>query len=144
MINRITLHEIGHSLSLNHPVTLDGNLKNSLGIMGYNMSYTQIDDEEVINIVKAYPNGFSKISETASIKLDEPEFKKTVYLGEITNLTIELPRQEGKLPPLGVEVYIFPEGAASQKPESAPIKILKTNLSLRNGYFNDCFEHLRI
>ena len=127
MINRITLHEIGHSLSLNHPVTADGNLQKSNGIMGYNMSYNEIDDDEVIKIVKAYPNGFSNVSETKSIRLDEPESKKTVHLGEITNLTIELPRQEGKLPPLGMEVYIFPEGTSSQKPEFAPIKILKTN-----------------
>jgi len=126
MINRITLHEIGHSLSLNHPVTSDGNLQAASGIMGYNMSRNQIENDEVINIVKAYPNGFSKISIPKSIKLDDPSHKKTVHLGEVTNLTIELPYQEGKLPPTGLEVYIFPEGAISQKPEFAPIKILKT------------------
>ncbi|MFB5647816.1 MAG: hypothetical protein ACE5RO_06745, partial [Candidatus Nitrosomaritimum yanchengensis] len=59
VISRITLHEIGHSLSLNHPVTSDGNLQNSKGIMGYNMSYNQIEDDEVIQIVRVYPNGFS-------------------------------------------------------------------------------------
>ena len=127
MINRITLHEIGHSLSLNHPVTSDGNLHNAPGIMGYNMSYNQIEENEVINIVKAYPNGFSKISSPESINLDDPGSKKTVHLGEITNLTIELPNIEGKLPPTGVEVYIFPEGTLSQKPDYAPIKILKTD-----------------
>ena len=126
MISRITLHEIGHSLSLNHPVTSDGNLVTASGIMGYNMSRNQIEVDEVINIVKAYPNGFSKVSIPQSIKLDDPSHKKTVHLGEITNLTIELPYQEGKLPPAGLEVYIFPEGTTSQNPEYAPIKILKT------------------
>jgi hypothetical protein len=126
-INRITLHEIGHSLSLNHPVTSDGNLRSSSGIMGYNMTYNQIDDAEVLNIVKAYPNGFSKVSAPESIKLDDPTSKKMVNLGEITNLTIEMPHQEGKLPPTGFEVYIFPEGTTSQKADFAPIKILKTD-----------------
>jgi len=126
-INRITLHEIGHSLSLNHPVTSDGNLHAAPGIMGYDMSQNQIDDDEVIQIVKAYPNGFSKASSPNSIKLDDPTHKKTVHLGEVTNLTIELPSHEGELPPVGLEVYIFPEGTASQKPEFAPIKILKTD-----------------
>jgi len=126
MISRITLHEIGHSLSLNHPVTSDGNLVAASGIMGYNMSRNQIEADEVIDIVKAYPNGFSKVSIPQSIKLDDPSHKKTVHLGEITNLTIELPYQEGKLPPSGLEVYIFPEGTTSQNPEYAPIKILKT------------------
>ena len=70
MIKRITLHEIGHSLSLNHPNPDNGNLQEASGIMGYDMSYKQIDDEEVINIVKAYPNGFSKVSKAESIKLD--------------------------------------------------------------------------
>jgi hypothetical protein len=127
VINRITLHELGHSLSLNHPVTSDGNLQAASGIMGYNMSHTQIEDDEVIKIVKAYPNGFSKISSSKSIKLDDPTNRKSVNLGEVTNLTIELPYQEGKLPPLGMEIYIFPEGTMTQKPEFAPIKILKTN-----------------
>ncbi len=127
MINRITMHEIGHSLSLNHPVTSDGNLQSTRGIMGYNMSYNQIEDDEVIKIVKAYPNGFSRVSLPESIQLDNPSSKKTVHLGEVTNLTIELPHMEGKLPPSGIEVYIFPEGTSSQNPEFAPIKILKTN-----------------
>ena len=126
-ISRITLHEIGHSLSLNHPFTPDGDLRSASGIMGYNMSNNQIEDHEVIEIVKAYPNGFSKISSEKSIKLDDPIHKKTVNLGEITNLTLELPYQEGKLPPLGMEIYIFPEGTSTQKPDLAPIKILKTN-----------------
>lgn len=125
-IKRITLHEIGHSLSLNHPVTSDGNLRSATGIMGYNMSYNQIDESEVINIVKAYPNGFSKISSPESINLNNPDAKKIVHLGEITNLTIELPNLDEKLPPLGVELYIFPEGTTSQKPDLAPIKIIKT------------------
>ena len=126
-INRITLHEIGHSLSLNHPLTSDGNLHAAPGIMGYNMSNNQIEENEVIKIVKAYPNGFSKVTLPDSIKLDDPTSKKTVYLGEVTNLTIELPHQEGELPPVGLEVYIFPEGTTSQKPDYAPIKILKTD-----------------
>ena len=33
----------------------DGNLQEASGVMGYDMSYNQIDDEEVINIVKANP-----------------------------------------------------------------------------------------
>ena len=126
-INRITLHEIGHSLSLNHPITSDGNLQSASGIMGYNMSYNKINDDEVIKIVKAYPNGFSKVSSPKSIQLDNPSLKKTVLLGEVSNLTIELPHNKGKLLPEGLEVYIFPEGTISQKPEFAPIKILKTN-----------------
>ena len=52
MISRITLHEIGHSLSLNHPVTSDGNLVAASGIMGYNMSRNQIEADEVIDIVE--------------------------------------------------------------------------------------------
>ena len=127
MINRITMHEIGHSLSLNHPVTSDGNLYTVPGIMGYNMSYNQIDDDEIVKIVKAYPNGFSKVYSSESINLENPNIKKTVHLGEVTNLTIELPSIEGKLPPTGLEVYIFPEGTNSQKTDYAPIKILKTD-----------------
>ena len=126
VIKRITLHEIGHSLSLNHPIVSDGNLKNANGIMGYNMSYNKIDDDEVVKIVKAYPNGFTTLSSPHSIKLGSPDVTRTVHLGEVTNLTIELPYQEGKLAPSGLEVYIFPEGTNSQKPDYAPIKILKT------------------
>jgi len=134
-IKRITLHEIGHSLSLNHPVTADGNLRTAPGIMGYNMSYNEIDESEVVNIVKAYPNGFSNTFSPQSIKLDNPINKKIVHLGEITNLTIELPNLDGKLPPVGLEVYIFPEGTTSQKTDLAPIKILKTEG--RNQIEND-------
>ena len=126
MIKRITLHEIGHSLSLNHPDTENGNLEEASGIMGYDMSYTNIDDDEVINIVKAYPNGFSKVEQSNSIKLDGKNSKKVLTLGEVVNLTIELPNNEGDLPPSGIEVYIFPEGADPQKKESAPIKIIRT------------------
>lgn len=126
-IYRVTMHEIGHSLSLNHPFASDGNLEAMPGIMGYNMSQNHIEDDEVLQIVKAYPNGFSKISSPTSIKLSDPNNKKTVYLGEVTNLTIELPRQEGKSLPTGIEVYIFPEGTSSQKSDFAPIKIIKTD-----------------
>jgi hypothetical protein len=126
---------LGHSLSLNHPVTSDGNLRSVSGIMGYNMSYNQIDEKEVINIVKAYPNGFTKTSLPESINLNDPNSKRIVHLGEITNLTIELPNLEEKLPPLGLELYIFPEGTTSQKPYLAPIKIIKTEG--RNQIEND-------
>ncbi len=135
VIYRVTMHEIGHSLSLNHPFTSDGNLETAPGIMGYNMSQNQIEDDEVLQIVKAYPNGFSKISSPESIKLDDPHSKKSVYLGEVTNLTIELPSQEGKSLASGIEVYIFPEGTSSQKPNSAPIKISKTDG--KNNVVND-------
>jgi hypothetical protein len=126
MIKRVTLHEIGHSLSLNHPDTDDGNLQKASGIMGYDMSYNQIDKDEVINIVKAYPNGFSKVSNSDSIKLDGSNNKKILTLGEVVNLTIELPNQKGELPPSGIEVYIFPEGTSSQKTAKAPVKIIRT------------------
>jgi hypothetical protein len=140
MIKRITMHEIGHSLSLNHPKT-DGRLQETPGIMGYNMSYNQIDDEEVVKIVKAYPNGFSKISNSDSIKLDGNNNKKILTLGEVVNLTIELPNQKGKLPPSGIEVYIFPEGTSSQRTENAPIKIIRAvghkQLVNNGGFFED-------
>jgi len=140
VISRITLHEIGHSLSLNHPITSNGNLQSVPGIMGYNMSYNQIDDDEVVKIVKAYPNGFTKVSPPKSINLEDPIGKRVVHLGEVTNLTIELPYQEGKLVPTGLEVYIFPEGTNSQKPDTAPIKILKTegiNQLVNDGEYLD-------
>jgi hypothetical protein len=141
MIERVTLHEIGHSLSLNHPNTDDGNLQKASGIMGYDMSYDQIDDDEVINIVKAYPNGFSKVSKSDSIKLDGSNNKKILTLGEVVNLTIELPNQKGKLPPSGIEVYIFPEGASSHKTAKAPIKIIRTvgqkQIVNNGGYLED-------
>ncbi|MEJ2260885.1 MAG: hypothetical protein P8X83_04410 [Nitrosopumilaceae archaeon] len=140
MIERITMHEIGHSLSLNHPKT-DGVLQEAPGIMGYNMSYNHIDDEEVVKIVKAYPNGFSKISNSESIKLDGNNNKKMLTLGEVVNLTIELPNQKGKLPPAGIEVYVFPEGTSSQRTENAPIKIIRAvghkQLVNNGGYFED-------
>lgn len=140
MINRITLHEMGHSLSLNHPITSDGNLQNVNGIMGYNMSYNQIDDDEVIQIVKAYPNGFSKVFPAKSIDLNNPDSSITVHLGEVSSLTIELPYEEGNLTPSGFEVYIFPEGTTSQKPDYAPIKIIKTegmNQLVNDGKYLD-------
>lgn len=141
MIKRVTLHEIGHSLSLNHPNTDKGNLQQTPGIMGYDMSYNQIDDDEVIKIVKAYPNGFSKVSNSNSIKLDGVNDKKVLTLGEVVNLTIELPNQEGQLPPAGIEVYIFPEGTTSQKTENAPIKIIRIpgqkQLVNNGGYLED-------
>ncbi|MFZ8921674.1 MAG: hypothetical protein ACO2Y5_07945 [Nitrosopumilaceae archaeon] len=140
MIKRITMHEIGHSLSLNHPKT-DGSLQDEPGIMGYDMSYNQIDDEEVVNIVKAYPNGFTNVSNENSIKLDGNNNKKMLTLGEVVNLTIELPNQEGKLPPSGIEVYIFPEGTNSQRTENAPIKIIRAvghkQIVNNEGYFAD-------
>ncbi len=140
-IKRVTMHEIGHSLSLNHPKTENGNLQQASGIMGYDMSYNQIDNDEVINIVKAYPNGFSKISKDKSIRLDGSSGEKILTLGEVTNLTIELPNQKGKLPPTGIEVYIFPEGTTSQKTENAPIKIIRAighkQLVNNGGYFED-------
>ena len=140
MIKRITLHEIGHSLSLNHPDTNGGNLQEASGVMGYDMSYNQIDDDEVINIVKAYPNGFSKVSKSESIKLGGNN-KKVLTLGEVVNLTIELPNQKGKLPPSGIEVYIFPEGTSSQKTHNAPIKIIRIQgqkqLVNNGGYLED-------
>jgi len=141
MIKRITLHEIGHSLSLNHPNTNNGNLQETPGIMGYDMAYNQIDDDEVINIVKAYPNGFSKVSESNSIKLGGINNKKILTLGEVVNLTIELPNKEGELPPSGIEVYVFPEGTSLQKTENAPIKIIRIvgqkQLVNNGGYFED-------
>jgi len=141
MIKRITLHEIGHSLSLNHPNTNGGNLQEASGVMGYDMSYNQIDDEEVINIVKAYPNGFTKVSKSESIKIDGNNNKKVLTLGEVVNLTIELPNQKGKLPPSGIEVYIFPEGTSSQKTQNAPIKIIRIQgqkqLVNNGGYLED-------
>ena len=126
VIKRITLHEIGHSLSLNHPHTDDGDLMNAPGIMGYDMEYDKIDTDEVLNIVKAYPNGFAKVSNSESIKLDGGHNKKILTLGETVNLTIELPNKNGKSPPSGVEVFIFPEGTSSYKTEKAPIKIIRT------------------
>ena len=141
MIKRVTLHEIGHSLSLNHPNTNDGNLQEASGIMGYDMSYKQIDDEEVVNIVKAYPNGFTQVSNSESIKLDGNNNKKLLTLGEVANLTIELPNKEGKLPPSGIEVYIFPEGTSSHETAKAPVKIIRTvghkQLVNNGGYFED-------
>ncbi|MGD8707540.1 MAG: hypothetical protein PVI88_02520 [Nitrosopumilaceae archaeon] len=141
MIQRVTLHEIGHSLSLNHPKSINGNLEDAAGIMGYNLSYNQIDDAEVLNIVKAYPNGFSSSSKSESIKITENNSKKILRLGEVTNLTIEIPNQEGKLPPIGIELYIFPNGAVSQKTDTAPIKIVrtegKTQLENSGEYFTD-------
>ncbi len=140
MIKRVTLHEIGHSLSLNHPDTDDGNLQEASGIMGYDMAYNQIDNDEVINIVKAYPNGFTKVSKSESIKLGGDN-KKSLTLGEVVNLTIELPNRDGKLPPSGIEVYIFPEGTSSQKTENAPIKIIRIQgqkqLVNNGGYLED-------
>lgn len=140
MIKRITLHEIGHSLSLNHPNT-EGSLAEAPGIMGYDMSYEHIDDDEVVNIVKAYPNGFSKISKGESISLDGNNQKQVFTVGEVANLTIELPNKKGKLAPSGIEVYIFPEGATSQKTELAPIKIIRIEgqkqIVNNGGYFTD-------
>jgi hypothetical protein len=140
MIKRVTLHEIGHSLSLNHPNTDDGNLQEASGIMGYDMSYNQIDNDEVINIVKAYPNGFAKVSNSGSIKLGGDN-KKSLTLGEVVNLTIELPNKNGELPPSGIEVFIFPEGTSSQKTANAPIKIIRIQGQkqlVNNGeYFED-------
>ena len=141
MIKRVTLHEIGHSLSLNHPSTDKGNLQEASGIMGYDMSYNQIDNDEVIKIVKAYPNGFSKVTKSNSIKLDGVNDKQVLTLGEVVNLTIELPNQDGELPPAGIEVYIFPEGTSSQKTENAPIKVIRIpgqkQLVNNGGYVED-------
>jgi hypothetical protein len=62
-------------------------------------------------------------------------------LGEVVNLTIELPNQKGKLPPSGIEVYIFPEGTSSSETAKAPIKIIRTTghkqMVNNGGYLED-------
>ena len=67
--------------------------------------------------------------------------QKVLTLGEVVNLTIELPNQKGELPPSGIEVYIFPEGTSSQKTLNAPIKIIRIEgqkqLVNNGGYLED-------
>lgn len=120
MIQRITLHELGHSLGLNHPPNDD--LFSAKGIMGYNMSYNEIDDDEVVNIVKVYPNGFTSMPKPVSINLEQSFETRVVNLGEVVNLTIEIPHKQNEFPVKNLGVYIFPDGRITKK-EIAPIKI---------------------
>lgn len=137
IIEKITLHEIGHSLGLNHPS--DENLSSAKGIMGYNMSYNEIDDKEVRNVVKTYPNGFTSVVKPSSISLDKPEWTRSVNLGDVVNLTIEFPYKRNDLPITNFELYIFPDGEITKK-QDAPIKIIRKdgqNQLVNSDYINN-------
>lgn len=143
---RITLHELGHSLSLNHPQEAQalGTLKEVEGIMGYNLSETKILPNEVRQIVKAYPNGFTNQKTNISFQLDDNNLSNTFYVGEKASMVIEAPYDKTDLPMDSISVYIFPDGKKStQKYYSAPIKIVKEtgkSFVLNDGEY---FDHIK-
>ena len=142
-IYRITLHELGHALSLNHPQEEQewGTLSEAKGIMGYDYSETQILSNEVKQIVKAYPNGFTNQKSKITVQLDEYDLNNTFYVGEKAGLIIEAPYAKNDLPIDSISVYIFPEGKmGTQKYNAAPIKLVKehgTSDIFNNGEYFD-------
>ena len=143
---RITLHEMGHALSLNHPQEAQalGILTEVEGIMGYSISETKILPNEVRQIVKAYPNGFTNQKSNIAVQLNDYELNNTFYVGEKASLMIEAPHQKNDLPIDSISMYIFPEGKkAAQKYYTAPIKIVREqgkSFILNNGEY---FDHVK-
>ena len=125
---RITLHELGHAFSLNHPheAQILGTLDKAKGIMSYNPAETEILPEEVFQVVKAYPNGFSKQKSNFMSSLDEIDITNSFYVGERANMIIQAPYKGMSVPIDSISMYIFPEGRETgQKYQTAPIKIVK-------------------
>ncbi len=147
---RITLHELGHALSLNHPQEAQalGTLSEVEGIMGYNISETKILSNEVKQIVKAYPNGFTDQKSNIAVQLDDYELNNTFYVGEKASLMIEAPYQKNDLPIDSISAYIFPEGKkGSQKYYTAPVQIVREpgkSYILNNGEYFDYIKTIPV
>jgi len=147
---RITLHELGHALSLNHPQEAQalGTLSEVEGIMGYNISETKILSNEVKQIVKAYPNGFIKQKSNIAVQLNDYELNNTFYVGEKASLMIEAPYQKGDIPIDSISVYLFPDGKkGSQKFYQAPIKVIREpgkSFILNNGEYFDYLKAIPV
>lgn len=142
---RITLHELGHAFSLNHPKSAQyGTLDKAKGIMSYNPDETKILAEEVRQVVKAYPNGFTNQKSATFSSLDKVDETNSFYVGERANLIIQSPYKEKSVPIDSISIYIFPEGKESnQKYQNAPVKLVKDhgkNYLLNNGGY---FEYIK-
>lgn len=141
-IERVTLHELGHAFNLNHPCESNScNIYAQKGIMGYNMSENKILEDDVKNIVLAYPNGFIKNSETPYSKLNDVNKKPRVfYVGQTVNFQIEFPITPDDLKYSGFTLLIYPNNTSITPKEAAPIRFtslnhVSNNLGLKNNEY---------
>lgn len=116
--------------------------------MSYNPNEKKILDEEVKEIVKAYPNGFSNQKSQTVTNLDVISKPNSFFVGERANLIIQAP-YEGKLVPVdSISVYIFPDGKKpTQKYQNAPIKLVRDHgkvFTLNNGDYFDYAKSISI
>ena len=123
-MERVTLHELGHAFSLNHPCESDScDIYMQKGIMGYNMSETKILEEEVKNIISVYPNGFIKNTELPYSKInDADKTPRTYYTGQTVSFQIELPMTSDDWKYSGFTILMYPNNASPLPHELAPIR----------------------
>ncbi|MFB5638164.1 MAG: hypothetical protein ACE5RF_07120 [Nitrosarchaeum sp.] len=146
-IERVTLHELGHAFNLNHPCESDScNIYAQKGIMSYNMSETKILEEEVKNIVFAYPNGFIKNTERPYSKLNDiSKSPRTFYVGQTVNFQIEFPITPDDLKYSDFTILIYPNNTSIMPKETAPIRFasgnhISNNFGLKNNeYIKDFY-----
>lgn len=146
-IERVTLHELGHAFSLNHPCESGScDLYAQKGIMSYNMSETKILEEEAKKIVFAYPNGFTKNTEVPYSKInDASKTPRTYYVGQTVSFQIEFPRTPDDLKYSGFTILMYPNNDSPMPRELAPIRFtmldhVSTNYNLKsNEYIKDFY-----
>jgi hypothetical protein len=143
-MERVTLHELGHAFSLNHPCQFDScNIYTQKGIMGYNMSETRILEEEAKNIVLAYPNGFIKNTEVLYSKIvDVSETPRTYYVGQSVSFQIEFPMLSNDLKYSGFTILMYPNNVSPMPNELAPMRFtmldhVSNSVGLNNEYIKD-------
>lgn len=146
-IERVTLHELGHAFSLNHPCESGScDIYAQKGIMGYNMSETKILEEEAKQIVFTYPNGFIKNAEVPYSKINEAsKTPRTYYVGQTASFQIEFPRTPDELKYSGFTILMYPNNDSAIPQEPAPIRFtmldrVSTSYNLKNNeYIKDFY-----
>ena len=139
-MERVTLHELGHAFSLNHPCQFDScNIYTDKGIMGYNMSVTRILEKEARAIVRAYPNGFIKNTEVPYSKInDASETHRTYYVGQAVSFQIEFPMTTHDLKYSGFTILMYPNNASPMPNELAPMRFtMRDHVSSSVGLTNN-------
>lgn len=145
-MERVTLHELGHAFSLNHPCQFNScNIYAQKGIMGYNMSRTRILEGEAKSIVLAYPNGFIKNTEVSYSKITAvSETPRTYYVGQSSSFQIEFPMKSNDLKYSGFTILIYPNNASPSPNELAPMRFtmldhVSSSTGLNNEYIKDFY-----